>query len=123
MEEFAKVMVEIDLSKPLIEKIWIDFEVGECEIRGFWQKIWYEFVPLLCGECSRLEYSVEGCRRRKSGEDRLLEVVVAAGRARAEKGVVAEAMVKEGRRRGSARLESQHGEGEEGFRREMGVLN
>nr|GMD14334.1 TMV resistance protein N-like [Ipomoea batatas] len=89
---FAKAMVEIDLLEPLIEKFWIDFE----------------HVMALGG----------GVSRRKFGKNRLPEVVVVAGKAQTEEGVVAEAMAEEGRRRGFARLESQQGEGEEGSRRE-----
>lgn len=52
----ARVLVEYDVSKPLLPRIWI----GEGE-SGFWQDVVFERVPAYCNSCKHLEHSVESC--------------------------------------------------------------
>ncbi|XP_052298563.1 uncharacterized protein LOC127902725 [Citrus sinensis] len=52
----ARVLVEYDVSKPLLPRIWI----GEGE-SGFWQDVVFERVLAYCNSCKHLGHSVESC--------------------------------------------------------------
>lgn len=52
----ARVLVEYDVSKPLLPRIWI----GEGD-SGFWQDVVFERVPAYCNSCKHLGHSVESC--------------------------------------------------------------
>ncbi|XP_059294577.1 uncharacterized protein LOC132047566 [Lycium ferocissimum] len=58
----AKVRVEIDLTKPRINKLWIGAEDENCPLRGFYQKIEYEAMPKYCTHCCLLGHAIEDCR-------------------------------------------------------------
>ncbi|CAI0468549.1 unnamed protein product [Linum tenue] len=50
--KFARIAVEVDLSKHLIPRIWLDDE---------WQKVEYENLPAVCFECGKIGHSSETC--------------------------------------------------------------
>ncbi|KAK9179061.1 hypothetical protein WN943_028257 [Citrus x changshan-huyou] len=52
----ARVLVEYDVSKPLLPRIWI----GEGE-SGFWQDVVFERAPAYCATCKHLGHSVDSC--------------------------------------------------------------
>lgn len=56
----ALVCVEMDLSAKSRERIWIDLDGT-----GFWQKVNYNRVPLLCSYCHKLGHSVDACKRKQ----------------------------------------------------------
>ncbi|CAL1355746.1 unnamed protein product [Linum trigynum] len=49
---FARIAVEVDLSKPLATRIRLD---------GKWQYLEYENLPILCFECGRVGHTKEVC--------------------------------------------------------------
>ncbi|XP_060190406.1 uncharacterized protein LOC132619559 [Lycium barbarum] len=66
----AKVRVEIDLTKPKIDSIWIGVEDDDSPLKGFTQKIEYENVPKYCRHCKLLGHSILQCRHaEKKKED------------------------------------------------------
>ena len=50
--KFARVVVTLDLAKPLVPKIWLD---------GSWQRIEYEGLPKICFTCGRVGHSSASC--------------------------------------------------------------
>ncbi|CAI0410965.1 unnamed protein product [Linum tenue] len=46
--KFARIVVEVDLSKPLVPRIWLD---------DAWQKVEYENLPDVCFECGKIGHS------------------------------------------------------------------
>ncbi|CAI0401867.1 unnamed protein product [Linum tenue] len=50
--KFARIAVEIDLSKPLVTRIRLD---------GQWQYVEYENLPTVCFECGRIGHLGESC--------------------------------------------------------------
>ncbi|CAI0380502.1 unnamed protein product [Linum tenue] len=46
--KFARIAVEVDLSKPLVPRIWLD---------DAWQKVEYENLPDVCFECGKIGHS------------------------------------------------------------------
>ncbi|KAH9650228.1 hypothetical protein KPL70_026289 [Citrus sinensis] len=52
----ARVLVEYDISRPLLPRIWI----GEGD-SGFWQDVVFERVPVYCNSCKHLGHSANGC--------------------------------------------------------------
>lgn len=56
--QFARVCIELDLSKPLDHKIWI----GTSSEDGFWQSVEYEKLPKLCSHCSLQGHEESFCR-------------------------------------------------------------
>ncbi|CAI0423208.1 unnamed protein product [Linum tenue] len=50
--KFARLAVEVDISKALVPRIWLDDE---------WQKVEYENLPEVCFECGRIGHSAETC--------------------------------------------------------------
>ncbi|XP_059295368.1 uncharacterized protein LOC132048688 [Lycium ferocissimum] len=54
----AKVRVEVDLTKPRLNQIWVGQEDEANPLKGFYQKIEYEGVPKYCRHCKILGHSV-----------------------------------------------------------------
>ncbi|KAL9448768.1 hypothetical protein AB3S75_016132 [Citrus x aurantiifolia] len=52
----ARILVEYDISQPLLPRIWI----GEGD-SGFWQDVLFEKVPAYCSACRHLGHSSESC--------------------------------------------------------------
>ncbi|CAI0399505.1 unnamed protein product [Linum tenue] len=50
--KFARLAVEVDMSKPLTPRIWLD---------GSWQKVEYENLPTVCFECGKIGHSSTSC--------------------------------------------------------------
>ncbi|CAI0396486.1 unnamed protein product [Linum tenue] len=50
--KFARIAVELDLSKPLVPRIWLD---------DAWQKVEYENLPDVCFECGKIGHSSVLC--------------------------------------------------------------
>ncbi|XP_060202736.1 uncharacterized protein LOC132631154 [Lycium barbarum] len=59
----AKVRVEIDLTKPKINSLWIGTEDESYPHKGFTQKLEYENPPKFCIHCRMLGHSIAQCRR------------------------------------------------------------
>ncbi|XP_031111987.1 uncharacterized protein LOC116015961 [Ipomoea triloba] len=64
----AKVRIEIDMRRPVLHWMWIG-----AGVKGFWQRICYDFIPKYCTECCCFGHLVNNCRRKKKigeeGED------------------------------------------------------
>ncbi|XP_060194994.1 uncharacterized protein LOC132624193 [Lycium barbarum] len=65
----AKVRVEVDLTKPRIDKIWVGLEDESYPLKGFYQKVEYESVPKFCTHCKKLGHSLVQCRFAKKKND------------------------------------------------------
>ncbi|XP_060170928.1 uncharacterized protein LOC132601893 [Lycium barbarum] len=65
----AKVRVEVDLTKPQIDKIWVGLEDESHPLKGFYQKIEYESVPKFCTHCRKIGHSLVQCRFAKKKND------------------------------------------------------
>ncbi|CAI0466322.1 unnamed protein product [Linum tenue] len=50
--KFARLAVEVDLSKPLVPRIWLDDE---------WQAVEYENIPAACFECGKIGHVSATC--------------------------------------------------------------
>ncbi|CAI0414109.1 unnamed protein product [Linum tenue] len=50
--KFARIAVELDMSKPLPTRIRLD---------GFWQQVLYENIPQICFDCGRIGHTEETC--------------------------------------------------------------
>ncbi|CAI0387118.1 unnamed protein product [Linum tenue] len=50
--KFARLAVEVDLSRHLVPRIWLDDE---------WQKVEYENLPEICFKCGKIGHSAAGC--------------------------------------------------------------
>ncbi|CAI0403405.1 unnamed protein product [Linum tenue] len=60
--KFARMAVEVDLSKPLVPRIRLDDR---------WQRVEYENLPVVCFECGKVGHTNVSCPtldRRPSGE-------------------------------------------------------
>ncbi|XP_060183937.1 uncharacterized protein LOC132613748 [Lycium barbarum] len=68
----AKVRVEINLTKPKMNSIWIGTEDKSCPRKGFTQKSEYENPPKFCTNCKILGHSILQCRRvdQKKNEEK-----------------------------------------------------
>nr|GMC68963.1 TMV resistance protein N-like [Ipomoea batatas] len=66
----AKVRLEIDVTKPRLERIWIEVVNREGVVSGFWQRIEFLKVPIYCEDCSRFGHGRLTCRRVRIGVDR-----------------------------------------------------
>ncbi|CAI0629451.1 unnamed protein product [Linum tenue] len=60
--KFARMAVEVDLSKPLVPRIRLD---------GYWQRVEYENLPMVCFECGRVGHTNLSCPDldRRQGEE------------------------------------------------------
>lgn len=54
----AKVRVEVDLTKPKINSVWVGAEDNSCPLKGFTVKLDYENVPKFCRHCRILGHSL-----------------------------------------------------------------
>ncbi|GAA0146073.1 hypothetical protein LIER_42891 [Lithospermum erythrorhizon] len=61
-----RICVELDVSKPLLDAILINFidEVSNVILEQFWVKVFYDEVPLLCGFCCHIGHGMGVCKRR-----------------------------------------------------------
>ncbi|CAI0404925.1 unnamed protein product [Linum tenue] len=50
--KFARIAVEVDLSKHLVPRIWLD---------DAWQKVEYENLPTVCFECGKIGHTSASC--------------------------------------------------------------
>ncbi|CAI0418998.1 unnamed protein product [Linum tenue] len=66
---FARIAVEIDLSKPLITRVRLD---------GAWQYLEYENLPVCCFECGKVGHTKESCPNLRSPSPQR-SIVVAGG--------------------------------------------
>ncbi|CAI0627582.1 unnamed protein product [Linum tenue] len=57
--KFARIAVEVDLSKPLVPRIWL---------ADAWQKVEYENLPEVCFECDRIEHSSTLCPKLQTAK-------------------------------------------------------
>lgn len=64
----AKVRLEIDVTKPRLERVWIEFVNGEGVVSGFWQRVEFLRVPIYCEECGRFGHDSLSCRRVRTGK-------------------------------------------------------
>ncbi|CAI0399275.1 unnamed protein product [Linum tenue] len=77
-EKFARMAVEVDLSKPLVPRIRLD---------GRWQKVEYENLPVVCFECGKVGHTNVSCHSTGRGVnsgaeiDSMTSAVVVAGEA------------------------------------------
>ncbi|MQM04538.1 hypothetical protein Taro_037339 [Colocasia esculenta] len=55
----ALVRVDVDISKPLPDRIWIGYGDG-----GFWQSVNFHRVPPICTICRRLGHSQDACKKK-----------------------------------------------------------
>ncbi|MQL68590.1 hypothetical protein Taro_000888 [Colocasia esculenta] len=65
----ALVCVNVDIAKPLADRIWI----GNGD-KGFWQVVTFHRVPPICKVCRRLGHTSDSCKK-KSREKPLLQQV------------------------------------------------
>ncbi|GAA0173775.1 hypothetical protein LIER_27323 [Lithospermum erythrorhizon] len=61
----ASVCIELDVSKPLVDKVWVSFEDDEYPDynEGFWQRVEYDEIPHYCSKCFHMGHSVANCKR------------------------------------------------------------
>nr|XP_033516369.1 uncharacterized protein LOC104112999 [Nicotiana tomentosiformis] len=59
----AKVRVEVDLTKPKLNSIWVGSEDEQSPLNGFTQNLEYENVPKYCRHCKLLGHSILQCRK------------------------------------------------------------
>ncbi|CAI0462910.1 unnamed protein product [Linum tenue] len=57
--KFARVAVEVDISKALVPRIWLDDE---------WQTVEYENLPEVCFDCGRIGHNKGTCPQNKTQE-------------------------------------------------------
>ncbi|CAI0540485.1 unnamed protein product [Linum tenue] len=55
--KFARIAVEVDLSKPLVPRIWLD---------DAWQRVEYENLPQVCFHCGKIGHTAESCPHLRS---------------------------------------------------------
>lgn len=61
----ALVCIEMNLSVPRKERIWIDFDGS-----GYWQVVNYNRAPPLCSYCHKLGHLEDLCKKKKSKFDK-----------------------------------------------------
>lgn len=59
----AKVRVEVDLTKPKLNSVWVGQEDESNPLKGFAQNLEYENVPKYCRHCKLLGHSILQCRK------------------------------------------------------------
>ncbi|CAL1412813.1 unnamed protein product [Linum trigynum] len=62
--KFGCIAVEVDLSKPLVPRIWLD---------GAWQYLEYENLAVVCFECGKVGYISSTCPSLQTYEQNNLE--------------------------------------------------
>lgn len=62
--KFARLSVEIDLSKPLVPYIYIG---------NRWQRVEYEGLRMMCFECGRFGHDAENCKEKEQEKDEAVE--------------------------------------------------
>ncbi|GAA0163608.1 hypothetical protein LIER_39628 [Lithospermum erythrorhizon] len=62
----ARICVELDVSQPLVDSIWVRFEdeISKEVLEGFWVRVYYDVVPPFCTICSHICHGLESCKRR-----------------------------------------------------------
>nr|GMC74014.1 TMV resistance protein N-like [Ipomoea batatas] len=60
----ARAKVEVNLLKPLVDRVWIEVEGKE----GFWQRFEYDYVPFYYTSFSRIGHKMEVCRKGNAAE-------------------------------------------------------
>ncbi|GAA0150427.1 hypothetical protein LIER_43098 [Lithospermum erythrorhizon] len=65
----ARICVELNVTAPLVDSIWITFEddASSTILEGFWVKVFYDFVPHYCTGCFHIGHDVVVCKRLKEG--------------------------------------------------------
>lgn len=58
---FARLLIEVDVDSPLLEKVVFKNEKGVLVE----QRIQYDWKPILCKHCQKYGHSEEECRRKK----------------------------------------------------------
>ncbi|CAI0430802.1 unnamed protein product [Linum tenue] len=66
--KFARLAVEVDLSKPLVPRIWLDDD---------WQKVEYENLPTVCFDCGKIGHQSTDCPLLRTSS--LMAIVTAGG--------------------------------------------
>ncbi|MCD7467557.1 hypothetical protein HAX54_005067 [Datura stramonium] len=56
-------MVEVDLTKPKLNFVWVGTEDDSSPLKGYTQKLEYESVPKFCKHCRILGHSIAQCRK------------------------------------------------------------
>lgn len=59
----AKVRVEIDLTKPRVNHVWVGLRNATNPLEGYEQKVEYEGVPKYCNYCRLQGHYMNQCRR------------------------------------------------------------
>lgn len=54
----AKARVIINLTKPLLDKVWVGQEDDDSPLKGYYQKLDYEQGPKFCKHCIRIGHSL-----------------------------------------------------------------
>ena len=62
--KFARACVEIDLSLPIIKKIWVEDQ---------WQQVEYESLHLICAQCGCYGHSQRQCKHQGDKKKELKE--------------------------------------------------
>ncbi|CAL1353629.1 unnamed protein product [Linum trigynum] len=70
--KFARIAVEVDMSKPLVPRIWLD---------GAWQKVEYENLPTVCFECGKIGHNSSTCPTLRAAETSDQLAIVVGGEA------------------------------------------
>ncbi|CAI0430620.1 unnamed protein product [Linum tenue] len=78
--KFARLAVEVDMSKPLVPRIFLD---------DHWQRVEYENLPEVCFECGKIGHNTGVCQRLRPA-DTTTNLVAAGGEGPAKQRTVAE---------------------------------
>ncbi|KAG9159509.1 hypothetical protein Leryth_022756 [Lithospermum erythrorhizon] len=64
----ARICVELDVSKPFNDAIWISIvdDVSKVTLDGFWVKVLYDMVPPYCKACSHIGHGMEVCKLKNA---------------------------------------------------------
>lgn len=65
----AKVRVEVDLTKPKLNLVWVGSEDESNPLKGFTQRLEYESMPKYCRHCKLLGHSIVQCRKMVKREE------------------------------------------------------
>lgn len=57
-----KIIVEVDLLKPLPDSVFFGQEYDESPLKGYTQKLEYEGVPKYCKHCRKLGHNMINCK-------------------------------------------------------------